>query len=127
MNIVPIDEYRVCRKFLYSKNLRRVKSGDGNTTFDWYADGYTEGQWFFREQWSKDGLNMYIVTKVKWEEKAPYKVHAYMCTAIRGAWQLADGIKHADRLYQDALKYVQNFIKEKKSKEITECAEGFEV
>jgi len=125
MNFVSIDEYRVCRKFLYSKNLRRVKNGDGNTTFDWYADGYTEGQWFVREQWSKDGLNMYIVTKVKWEEKAPYKVHAFMCSAIRGAWQLADGIKHADTLYQDAMKHVQNLIKEKKAKEITECAEGY--
>ena len=125
MNYVPIDEYRVCKKFLYSKNLRRVNNSNDNTTFDWYADGYTEGQWFFREQWTSDGLNLYIVSKVKWEEKAPYKVHAYMCSSIRGAWQLADGIKQADTLYQDAMKHVQNFIKEKKVKEITECAEGY--
>lgn len=127
MNFVSIDEYRVCKKFLSSKNLRRVNNSNDNTTFDWYADGYTDGQWFVREQWTSDGLNLYIVTKVKWEEKAPYKVRAYMCSAIRGAWQLADGIKRADTIYQDALKYVQNFIKEKRAKEITECAEGFEV
>ena len=125
MNFVSIDEYRVCKKFLSSKNLRRVNNSNDSTTFDWYADGYTDGQWFVREQWTSDGLNLYIVTKVKWEEKAPYKVHAYMCSAIRGAWQLADGIKHADTLYQDAMKHVQNFIKEKKVKEITECAEGY--
>lgn len=126
MNYVSIDEYRVCRKFLYSKNLRRVKCG--STTFDWYADGYAEGQWFVREQWSSDGLQMYVVSQVKIDfKKEPYKVHAFMLSPIRGAWQLADGIKHADKLYQDALKHVQNFIKEKRAKEITECAEGFEV
>lgn len=128
MNIVSLDEYRLCRKFLYSANLRRVKNGPGNTTFDWYADGYAEGQFFVREHWSPNGLQMYVVSQAKIDfKKEPYKVHAFMLSPIRGAWQLADGIKHADKLYQDALKHVQNFIKEKRAKEITECAEGFEV
>lgn len=127
MKYIPIDEYRLIRKFLYSQNLRREKAGTGNETFEWYADGYTVGQWFFREHWSSSGLEMYVVSKVKWSEKSPYKVFTYMASAITASWQLADGLKRADEMYQDAMKHVKNFIKEKKAKEIVECAEGYEL
>lgn len=127
MNFVSVDEYRVCKKFLCSKGLMRKSCGNDNTTFDWYANGYVEGQWFVRERWTRDGLEMYIVSKVKFDTKDPSKVHAYMASPIKAAWQLTDGIKHADAIYRDAMKYASNFIKEKKVEEIIECAKGYEV
>lgn len=50
-----------------------------------------------------------------------------MASPVKSAWQLANGLKYADTLYHDTMKYAANLIKEKKAKEITECAKGFEV